>query len=310
LAERITSQPGLLTPVRPSATGQPDRTMARRRAIHPPHRASLLVPIALFALVLLAGLILPTGMATDQSLTDRLQPPVTAGGSWDHPLGTDGLGRDLLARIARGSWTSLQIGLFASGIAALIGVGFGIASGLLGGWVDRFLTLLSEVMLTVPSVVVGVVLTSTLGQSLRNLIVILVASGWISYARVLRLETRQLAASEFVLSSTAIGATRLHIAVRHLLPNLLPTFLVLFFQQVGGMMLWEASLTYLGLGARPDTITLGGIVRDGQEQIFNGWWVSVFSGLTVAIAIVGFAFFGDWLRERFDQAFGFSSSLD
>jgi peptide/nickel transport system permease protein len=270
----------------------------------------LLIPIALFVLVLLIGLFLPSDAATDQSLTERLQPPVTAGGSWDHPLGTDGLGRDLLARIASGSWASLQIGLVAASLAALIGVSFGIASGLLGGWIDRILTLLSEVTLTVPSVVIGVVLTATLGQSMRNLIVILVIGGWISYARVLRLESRQIAASEFVISSTAIGATRLHIAVRHLLPNLLPTLLVLFFQQVGGMMLWEASLTYLGLGARPDTITLGGIVRDGQEQIFNGWWVSVFSGLTVATAIVGFAFLGDWFRERFDRTFGFSSSLD
>jgi peptide/nickel transport system permease protein len=261
-------------------------------------------------LVVMFGLILPSDLATDQSLTDRLQPPITAGGNWDHPLGTDGLGRDLLARIANGAWTSLQIGFIAAAIAAVIGVSFGIASGLLGGWTDRVLTLLSEVTLTVPSVVVGVVLTATLGQSLRNLIVILVLGGWISYARVLRLETRQISSSEFVLSSMALGGSRTHVALRHLVPNLLPTFLVLFFQQIGGMMLWEASLTYLGLGARPDTITLGGIVRDGQEQIFNGWWVSAFSGMTVAIAIVGFAFLGDWLRERFDRRFSFSTTME
>jgi peptide/nickel transport system permease protein len=204
----------------------------------------------------------------------------------------------------------LRIGVAASSIAALIGITFGIASGLLGGWTDRFLTLVSEVSLTVPSVVIGVVLTATLGQSLRNLIVILTLSGWISYARVLRLQSRQIAASDYVMSSRAMGGGAIHIAIRHVVPNLLPTILVLFFQQLGGMMLWEASLTYLGLGARPDTITLGGMVRDGQEQIFNGWWISVFSGMTIATAIVGFAFLGDWLREQFDGTQADYSAID
>ena len=260
-----------------------------------------LIPVGLFLLILLATVIAPLPSATDQSLLNRLSPPVTNGGTWSHPFGTDGLGRDLLARITSGSWMSLRIAIAASSIAAVVGIAFGIASGLVGGWTDRLLTLASEISLTIPSVVVGVVLTATLGQSLRNLIVILALSGWISYARVLRLQSRQIAASEYVLAASATGAGPVHIAIRHLLPNLMPTILVLFFQQLGGMMLWEASLTYLGLGARPDTITLGGIVRDGQEQIFSGWWISVFSGLTIAIAIIGFAFLGDWLRDRTDR---------
>lgn len=273
---------------------------ARHRIVQSP--LWLLVPIVIFVILVLVLLVLPLTSPTDQSLQDRLAPPVTGGGSWSHPLGTDGLGRDVLARIAAGSLTSLQIAATASILAALIGCTLGIASGLLGGWIDRVLTLLSEVMLTVPSIVVGVVLTATLGQSLRNLIVILVIGSWISFARVLRLQARQIASSEFVFYSRSIGATTTHIGIRHLLPNLLPTVLVLFFQTLGGMMLWEASLTYLGLGARPDSITLGGIVRDGQEQIFNGWWISVFSGMTVAFAIIGFAFVGDWLRGHFERS--------
>jgi peptide/nickel transport system permease protein len=275
-------------------------SVVKRRARRRFRSWPLLIPVGLFALMLVVVAVAPLPSATEQSLVDRLNPPVTNGGSWSQPFGSDGLGRDLLARIGAGSWMSLRIAAAASSIAALVGITFGIASGLLGGWTDRFLTLVSEVSLTVPSVVIGVVLTATLGQSLRNLIVILTLSGWISYARVLRLQSRQIAASDYVMSARAMGGGAIHIAIRHIVPNLLPTILVLFFQQLGGMMLWEASLTYLGLGARPDTITLGGIVRDGQEQIFNGWWISVFSGMTIATAIVGFAFLGDWLREQFD----------
>ena len=270
----------------------------------------MLIPIGLFALLLVVAAVAPLPSASEQSLVDRLSPPVTNGGSWSQPFGSDGLGRDLLARIGAGSWMSLRIAAAASSIAAVVGITLGIASGLLGGWTDRILTLISEVTLTVPSVVLGVVLTATLGQSLRNLIVILTLTGWISYARVLRLQSRQIAVADYVTSARAMGGGGIHIAMRHMVPNLLPTILVLFFQQLGGMMLWEASLTYLGLGARPDTITLGGIVRDGQEQIFNGWWISVFSGMTIATAIVGFAFLGDWLRERFDRTNSSFADID
>lgn len=281
------------------------RSSSPRRSID----AYLLIPIGLFLLILIGGFVLPLPNATSQSLADRLIPPIGVGGNWDHPFGTDGLGRDLLARIAAGAWTSLQVGALAASLAAIIGVAFGIASGVFGGWPERVLTLLSEVTLAIPSVVVGVVLTATLGQSLTNLIVILVLNGWIGYARVLRLQTRQIVRAEFILAASAIGGSRFHVSVRHILPNLAPTLIVLFFQQIGGMMLWEASLTFLGLGARPDTISLGGIVRDGQEQIFNGWWVSVFSGLTVALAILGFTFMGDWLRNRLDRGLGDHSGL-
>lgn len=265
-------------------------------------KSPLLIPLLIFVGFLLVASLVPLTSATDQSLVDRLIPPVTHGGSWNHPLGTDGLGRDLVSRIIQGARMSLLIAAVSSSIAAVIGISIGILSGLLGGWPDRILTLLTEVTQTVPSIVVGVVLTATLGQSLRNLIVILVLGGWISYARVLRLQSRSLSISDYVLYARSLGSSSTQIAVTHLIPNLLPTILVLFFQTLGGMMLWEASLTYLGLGAKPDTITLGGIVRDGQEQIFSGWWIGVFSGMTVALAIISFAFLGDWLRSALDRS--------
>jgi peptide/nickel transport system permease protein len=261
----------------------------------------LLLPLGLFLLVIAAGLLLPLPSASEQSLADRLLEPVFSGGTWNHPLGTDGLGRDVMARITDGAITSLRISAIAATLAALAGVACGMLAGISGGWIDHLLTLLAEVTLTVPTVVVGVVLTATLGQSFQNLIAILVLGGWISYARVLRLETRQLRQSDFILAAAVTGGSRWHIGIRHLLPNLMPTVLVLYAQQLGGMMLWEASLTYLGLGARADLVTLGGIVRDGQAQIFGGWWIGVTSGFMVALAIVGFAFAGDWLRNRFDH---------
>jgi len=299
-----------LLPVRPATTE--DRTTgdppdsAISGSMSGWRNAVLLLPLGMFFAIILAGVLLPLPDAGTQSLPDRLLAPVFSGGSWAHPLGTDGLGRDLLARITQGALMSLQVSVVAASIAAVAGIFCGVVAGMFGGWVDNLLTLLAEVTLTVPSVVVGVVLTATLGQSRQNLIAILVLGGWISYARVLRLETRQLRGSDFVLAAAVTGGSRWHIGVRHLLPNLAPTVLVLFAQQLGGMMLWEASLTYLGLGARPDLVTLGGIVRDGQAQIFGGWWIGVTSGFMVALAIVGFAFAGDWIRNRLDRGTGTS----
>lgn len=263
----------------------------------------LLTPIVLFLVLALVAPYLVGGSATSQDLLGRLRPPVFLdGGTWSHPLGTDGLGRDILARIVSGARLSLMIGAISATIAAVTGVLAGVLSGACGRWLDGSISLIADVVMAVPFVVVGIVLTAILGQSVSNVLAILIVGGWVGYQRILRLQTRSLIRSEFVQASFQFGASRWHVFRRHLIPNLLPILLLLFFQQIAAMMLFEASLTYLGLGLPVERITLGGMVHDGQEQIFNGWWVSVFPGIAIALAVIGFNLLADWLRERRDPS--------
>jgi len=160
--------------------------------------------------------------------------------------------------------------------------------------------MLVETLLAVPFITFGIVVTATVGQSVTNVLLLLVLSGWITHARIVRLQVQSLMRSEFVEAAYALGAGRSHIARVHLLPNLAPIIIVVLCQQAGAMMLWSASLTYLGIGLPIERITLGGIVRDGQELIYTAWWVSVLGGLTIALAVVGFNLFADWLQRRLD----------
>lgn len=283
-----------------------DRRLPRMRPNAPRVPVSLLtlrqvlLLVTFLALVILGPALLPTS-PTAQDLSGRLQPPVwSAGGSWEHPLGTDGLGRDLLARIAVGGQLSLIVSAIAAIGAGVIGVIAGVLSGMRPGIVDRVITMLVETLLAVPFITVGIVVTATIGQSATNLVMLLILTGWITHARIIRLQVQSLVRAEFILAADSLGASRFHIAWRHLLPNLAPVAIVVLFQQAGAMLLWSASLTYLGIGMPVDDITLGGIVREGQELIYNAWWVSVFGGLAIAWAVGGLNLFADWLKRRID----------
>lgn len=257
-----------------------------------------LLPLAFFlAFAILGPMLIPIS-ATEQDLLGRLQPPVFAGGSWDHPLGTDGLGRDLLARLAEGARFSLLVGLVAAVNAALLGVLLGAVAGLAGGLIDRVVTALVTVMMAIPAIVIGIVVTAALGQGLINLLIILLAGGWVIYARIIRLQAAGIARSEYVEAAYALGAGRWHVLRRHLVPNIVPTVLVLLAQGIAAVMVYEATLTYLGLGLPIQTITLGSLVREGQQVLFSGWWVGVFPGLVIALAIIGFNFAADWAQAR------------
>lgn len=258
-----------------------------------------LLPMAAFVAIALAGPWL--GRDPDsQALLGRLAPPVWSGGSWDNPLGTDGLGRDVLARTMHGARLSLAIGVLAAAGSALIGTILGLVGATGRGLVDQILTTAVEVMLSIPTIVVGIVLTAMIGQSLTNLLLLLTLFGWISYARIVRLQARLILRSGFIDASLAFGASRVWMTRHHLVPNVMPILLVLFCQQVAAVMLWEASLTYLGVGLPVESVSLGGMVRDGQEVIFNGWWISVLPGLMIALAVLSFTLLADWLNDRLD----------
>jgi peptide/nickel transport system permease protein len=233
-----------------------------------------------------------------QDLMHRLAPPWGLGGSSAHPLGTDTLGRDTLARLIAGTRVSLPLSVSATVAAGIAGSLLGVGAGFGGGWLDRVVTWLADVQLAVPFVVFAIVITATLGNSIPNVLITLIVTGWVAYARVLRLQTRALRSAEWVMAAQAIGAGRLRIVLRHLLPNLVAPAVVLATQQAGAMILYESSLSFLGLGVGANTITWGGMAALGRDAIFKAPWLAAIPGIAIALAILGFNVTGDWLATR------------
>jgi peptide/nickel transport system permease protein len=190
----------------------------------------------------------------------------------------------------------LIIGLFAALCAAVTGVALGLLAGIAGGLADDLVTALSEMVLAIPTIVVGLVVVATLGQGLANLIGLLVLTAWITQARVLRLQARRVMHSDFVTASLALGAGRRHVATRHVIPNVLPQIVVVLCQQVAAIMIWESSLTYLGIGLPIERVSLGGLIRDGQQHLFDAPWLGIIPGLVLAGAIVSFSVLAGWIQ--------------
>jgi peptide/nickel transport system permease protein len=259
----------------------------------------LLILLALAGPLLLAALDLDP---SDQDLGGRLAPPVWSGGSWEHPLGTDALGEDLLARLVVGARVSLLVGTVATLVAGAVGSLLGAIAGYAGGMADRVVTFLADVQLALPFVVVAIAVTAAFGTSLRNVVLVLAVTGWVGYARIVRLQTLALREAPFVDAARVAGAGPGRIVLRHLLPNLATPIVVVASQQVAALILFEAALSYIGLGLPGDTITWGGMVADGRDQLLTAAWVPALPGAAIALAVLGFNLLGDWLRDALDPA--------
>ena len=233
-----------------------------------------------------------------QDLLNRLAPPLGFGGTAAHPLGTDMLGRDILARLIAGARVSLPLAAIATVAAGCVGITLGMVAGYRGGWLDRAVTWLTDVQLAIPFVVFAIAVTAVLGNSVGNVLLTLVVTGWVGYARVLRLQTMGLRRAEWMDAARSIGASPVRVLTRHLLPNLAVPVAVLSTQQAGGMILYESSLSFLGLGIGGQTITWGGMAALGREAVFRAPWLAIFPGLAIAAAMLGFNLTGDWLATR------------
>ena len=261
--------------------------------------------LAVLALLLVTAFVAPHLDATDpahQALRARLAPPIGFGGNWAHPLGTDNLGRDLLARVIAGARVLLLIGVGATLAAGVIGTALGLLAGFFGGWADRLVSFAADVQLSLPFVIVAIAITAAMGASVRNVVIVLTITGWVAYARILRLQTLALRQAPFIEAARAIGASPARIMLRHLAPNLAAPVIVIASQQVAAMILFEAALSYLGLGASTATITWGGMIASGREAMLTAWWVAVVPGAAIAVTIFGLNLLGDWLRGVLDPA--------
>ena len=256
------------------------------------------------AVVVLASLVAPLIAPhdpLDPNIALRLRPPIWEQRGVDtYLLGTDQLGRDLLGRILYGARFSLLVAGAAVLLSALVGVAAGLAAGYFGGRVDQIITRLADVQLAVPSLLLAITMLAVLSPSLPNLIVVLAISGWVAFCRLVRGNVLYLRQREFVEAARVIGCGDGRIILRHLMPNLWPTVIVVATLQLAQFMIAEASLSFLGLGILPPLPSWGNMINEGRTYIDTAWWIQAFPGIAMIVAVSAIGLTGDWLRSLLD----------
>jgi peptide/nickel transport system permease protein len=234
-----------------------------------------------------------------QDIANRLRPPAWAGGSPDHFLGTDHLGRDMLSRIMFGGRVSLLVGASAVLVSGSIGVVLGLWSGFYGGRVDSVLMRVADVQLAFPQILLVLLVLVILGRGLGAIVVVLALADWVIYARLVRGRLLVERQKEYIEAAEASGASNGRVMFRHLLPNVIPLIIVIATLQLGLMILLESSLSYVGVGIEPPTSSWGRMLNDGQLYMAVAWWVSTLPGLAIVFTVLGVNFLGDGLRQAF-----------
>ncbi|MDQ0209168.1 ABC transporter permease [Alkalicoccobacillus murimartini] len=263
--------------------------------------SGLIVFILIVLLALAAPWIAPHSPYASDA-TQRLIPPFwLEGGSLEHILGTDNIGRDVLSRLVYGSRISLLVGFLSVLIAGCIGLILGLVSGYFGGsWFDQLTMRFVDAMLAIPTLLLVLVAVIVLEPSLWTLILVIGLTSWVQYTRLVRSETLSLKEREFIQSSKTQGASHFHIIRTHIFPNVLSSFTVVATIGIASAIMTESSLSFLGLGVQPPDITWGGMLNDGRNYIATSWWIATFPGLAITITILAITFLGDWLRDFLD----------
>ncbi len=229
------------------------------------------------------------------------QPPVwLEGGSWEHILGTDPLGRDVLSRIIHGSRYSLAIALSCIAVYGTIGIILGLISGFLGGNVDMGIMRLCDLWMGLPPIITAILVVSVMGPSSLAIIVYIGVSGWPGYNRIVRGETMSLAQNDFIRLARVAGCSRFRIITSHIFPNIVNTLTILVTLDIGGLIILTATLSFLGLGTQPPSPDWGLMMNEGRQYITYAWWLIVFPGVAIMFAVLGFNLVGDWLRDVLD----------
>jgi peptide/nickel transport system permease protein len=256
--------------------------------------------VGLFAMAAAAPLLSPHDPVR-QSLRMRLKPPTLEGADgFAHPLGTDHLGRDMLSRVIYGSRVSLLIGFAAVGVGSLIGATLGIAAGYRRGMLDTVIMTVADAQLAFPFILLAIGIIAVLGPSFPTLVVVVGLSGWVNYARVLRSQVLVLRSRDFVDAIFGLGGSTARIVLRHILPNVLSTLVVIATLELARAIVLEATLSFLGLGIQPPTPSWGGMIHEGREYLDSAWWIATFPGLILMLTSIVVSRLGDWLRDVLD----------
>lgn len=230
-----------------------------------------------------------------QQLALRLDVPSLA-----HPFGLDELGRDILARVLVGARISLLVGGVVVGVSATIGVLLGAVAGYFGGVIDEIIGRVMDVLLAFPGLLLAIAMVAVLGPSLTNVVFALSLIGWVGYARLVRGQVLRARELEFVHAARALGATTPRVLLKHVLPTTLPAVTVQATLGMGGAILAEAALSFLGLGVQPPTPSWGSMLNSGRGHLLDAPHLTVFPGIAIALLVLGFNFLGDGLRDALD----------
>jgi peptide/nickel transport system permease protein len=238
---------------------------------------------------------------TKNHLSDSLTPPIwQEGGTTEYLLGTDMLGRDILSRLIYGARTSLIVAVIGIACSGVLGTLLGILAGYKGGWVDAIISRAIDVVQGFPLFLVALVLVVVVGASLSNIIIIVTAMFWVGYARQSRAETFQIREMSYVTLAKIAGCSDFTIMYRHVLPNVLNSVIVVATLSIGGVILLESGLSFLGAGVPPPTPTWGSMCSDGRSILTSAWWVSFLPGVAIMMVVLSGNLFGDWLRDKLD----------
>lgn len=265
---------------------------------------SAVIGAVLLGLVVVSCAIVPLLWGVDPDAGDllaRLVPPVWSdGGTWAHPLGTDNLGRDVLARILAGGRISLAVALATVLVACAIGITLGVISGYFGGWVDSIIMRVGDLFLAYPFMLLTISVIAILGPSLVNLVLVLALSDWVTYARTVRGSVLSVKGREYVTAARAIGTRNGTIIRRHVVPNVLSPILVLGTVRAANYIIWESGLSFLGMGVPPPTATWGMMLAEGRNYILDAWWLATLPGVAIMLTILSVNLLGDGLRDALD----------
>src|SRR6516164_2959765 len=282
-----------------SARAEPAPARRARRT-----RALAVGGAAFVALLILAALAAPLIAPADpirQSLRGRLSAPTLEGADGKaHLLGTDHLGRDVFSRVVYGARVSLLVGFSAVVVGGLLGSALGLLAGFRGGWTDSVIMTLADAQLAFPFILLAIGIIAVLGPSFPTLIAVIGLSGWVTYARVLRSQVMVLRSREFVDAIHALGGSVARVIVRHVLPNVLSSLVVIATLELARAIVLEATLSFLGLGVQPPTPSWGGMVYEGREYLDTAWWISTAPGIVLMLTSIVVSRTGDWLRDLLD----------
>lgn len=255
---------------------------------------SAVLIVVFILLALLAPVLTPYGLE-EMDLMARLSPP-----SAKHLLGTDELGRDVLTRLLYGARVSLAVGIIPTIVSMVIGAFIGMISGYVGGMVDTVLMRLADVILSFPSLLLAMVIMYTLGDGISSIFIALAVTNWASVARVIRSETLSLREAEYVEAARSMGVKDFTIIVRHVLPNCIPSLIVLFTLNVPSAILSESSLSFLGIGVQLPNSSWGLMVNLGRSYLYDAPWLSLVPSAAIMLVVLAFNFLGDGLRDVLD----------
>ena len=291
MSEQMTSAADLEFPEPAVASSKPRRRLASLELV-----LGGLLTIGMVAAVLLSGWLFPDG-GEAMNLAARLTRPFQ---SLAHLFGTDPLGRDVLARVIVGGKISLTVGFLSVAGGALLGTVMGVVAGWYRGFWDVIVMRFADVQLALPFILVAMTFISILGGGITNIVLFMIVSQWVQYARLVRAQVLALREREFVQAARSFGVRDLAMIRHHILPNLLGPLVILMMLNVANNILLESSLTFLGLGVDPTIPSWGGMLADGRTYLQTAWWVSVFPGLAIMLTVLGLNLLGDWLRDRLD----------